>query len=101
MNRTSVRFGTRRMIHGSAVRRVAAIIGSTAFLAPLMSTSPRSGTPPFIKKLSMRDQYSRALIIIGGNRFDNPVLFLENVANRFGLVIAEFKHDFAAGLQKR
>ena len=39
MNRTSLRLGTRRMTHGSDVSSVAAIIGNTAFLAPLMVTS--------------------------------------------------------------
>ena len=53
MNLTSLRLGTRRMTHGSAVSSVAAMIGSTAFFAPLMVTSPCSGTPPLIKKLSM------------------------------------------------
>jgi hypothetical protein len=32
---------------------VAAMIGSTAFLAPLIATSPHNGTPPLINKLSM------------------------------------------------
>ena len=41
------------MTHGSAVKSVAAMIGSTAFLAPLMVTSPCRGTPPFTKRLSM------------------------------------------------
>ena len=55
MNRTSLRLGTRRMTHGSPVSNVAAMIGSTAFLAPLISTSPCNGTPPLIKKLSMKN----------------------------------------------
>ncbi len=53
MNFTSLRLGTRRITHGSPVSSVAAMIGSTAFFAPLMTTSPRNGTEPLIKKLSM------------------------------------------------
>jgi hypothetical protein len=34
------------MTQGSQVSKVAAMIGSTAFLAPLMVTGPRKGTPP-------------------------------------------------------
>ena len=44
MNFTSLRLGTRRITQGSAVSSVAAMIGSTAFLAPLMVTSPCNGT---------------------------------------------------------
>ena len=53
MKRTSLRFGTRRMTHGSLVSNVAAMMGSTAFFAPLISTSPCKGTPPLMRKLSM------------------------------------------------
>ncbi len=56
MNFTSLRFGTRRITQGSAVSNVAAMIGSTAFFAPLMATSPCNGTEPLIKKLSMEIQ---------------------------------------------
>jgi hypothetical protein len=55
MNLTSLKSGTRRMTHVSDVRSVAAMIGSTAFFAPLISTSPQSGTPPLINKLSMKN----------------------------------------------
>jgi hypothetical protein len=54
MNRVSLKSGTRRMTHGSSVSNVAAMIGSAAFLLPLMVTSPCNGTPPLIKKLSMK-----------------------------------------------
>ncbi len=54
MNRTSLRFGTRRMTHGSPVSNVAAMMGNTAFFAPLISTSPCKGTPPLMRKLSMK-----------------------------------------------
>ena len=54
MNFTSLKFGTRRITHGSAVSNVDAMIGSTAdCFDPLMVTSPCSGTPPLINKLSM------------------------------------------------
>jgi hypothetical protein len=53
MNRVSLKSGTRRMTHGSSVNSVAAMMGSAAFLLPLISTSPCNGTPPLIKKLSM------------------------------------------------
>src|SRR5947209_1242643 len=54
MKRTSLRSGTRRITQGSEVSRVAAMIGSTAFFAPLMVTSPCKGTPPLINRLSMK-----------------------------------------------
>jgi hypothetical protein len=41
------------MTHGSRVSNVAAMMGNAAFFAPLMVTSPFSGTPPLISKLSM------------------------------------------------
>ena len=53
MNFTSLKAGTLRMTHGSRVSNAAAMMGSTAFLAPLMVTSPHNGTPPLINKLSM------------------------------------------------
>ena len=53
MNFTSLRSGTLRMTHGSAVRSVAAMMGSTAFFAPLICTSPWRGTPPLMRRLSM------------------------------------------------
>ena len=53
MNRVSLKSGTRRMTHGSSVSSVAAMMGSAAFLLPLMVTSPCNGTPPLMKKLSM------------------------------------------------
>jgi hypothetical protein len=37
----------------SDVSNVAAKMGRTAFLEPLMVTSPLKGSPPSIKKLSM------------------------------------------------
>jgi hypothetical protein len=57
MNRTSLKLGTRRITHGSPVSNVAAMIGSTAFFAPLISTSPCRGTPPLIRKLSMKNKW--------------------------------------------
>jgi hypothetical protein len=41
------------MTHFSFVKRVAAMMGSTAFFAPLIDTSPCNGAPPLINKLSM------------------------------------------------
>jgi hypothetical protein len=64
---------------------VAAMIGSTAFLAPLIATSPRRGVPPLINKLSMsvfevaalhrlvRYQKSRALSVVFDNGLYNPL----------------------------
>ncbi len=43
---TSCRCGTLRISTGASASRVAHRTGSTAFLAPEMATSPRSGTPP-------------------------------------------------------
>ena len=56
MNVTSLNSGARWITHGSRVSNVAAMMGSTAFLAPLMATSPWRGTPPLINRLSMRSQ---------------------------------------------
>jgi hypothetical protein len=53
MYRVSLNSGTRRMTQGSPVNSAAAMMGSAAFLLPLMVTSPCNGTPPLIKKLSM------------------------------------------------
>jgi hypothetical protein len=55
MNFTSLRFGTRRMTQGSPVSNVAAMMGSTAFFAPLIWTSPCNGTPPLMSKLSIKN----------------------------------------------
>src|SRR5439155_1676117 len=115
MNLTSLRFGTRRMTQGSAVSNVAARIGSTAFLAPLTATSPCSGTPPLINKLSMddsssphsglrfsfHDRDSRTTSIILVECFHNPLLSLEHFADGFGLAVSEFEHESAAGFEKR
>jgi hypothetical protein len=54
MNRVSLKSGTRRITHGPFVSNAAAMMGSAAFLLPLMATSPRNGTPPSIKKLSIK-----------------------------------------------
>jgi hypothetical protein len=35
------------------VSNAAAMMGSAAFLLPLISTAPRNGTPPLMRKLSM------------------------------------------------
>ena len=45
---TSCRCGTLPISTGSSASRVAARIGSTAFLAPEIQTSPLSGSPPVI-----------------------------------------------------
>src|SRR5436305_13771213 len=97
MKRTSLRLGTRRMVQGSLVSSVAAMMGSTAFFAPLISTSPCKGTPPLINKLSMSDNNSRSLSVVLKDGFDNPVLRIKNFANELRLAVTEFEHDFAAG----
>src|SRR5579885_2341290 len=53
MLRTSSTSGTLSMTHSSVVKSVAAMMGNAAFLAPLVATSPRSGTCPSIINLSM------------------------------------------------
>src|SRR5262245_55911108 len=98
MKRTSLRFGTCRMTQGASVSKVAAISGSTAFLAPLIVTSPCKGVPPLMSKLSMksilaRDYDSWGLSVIPGDLFDNPVFHLENLSHVFALVVAKFQHD--------
>lgn len=64
MNLTSLRSGTRWMMQGSFVRRVAAMSGSTEFFAPLMVTSPCSGLPPLIKRLSIWLQQNKMVGIV-------------------------------------
>src|SRR4029077_12783525 len=50
---TSFRCGTFATTTGSSASSAAARIGSVAFLAPEMRTSPSRGTPPWICSLSM------------------------------------------------
>src|SRR5690349_7170017 len=50
---TSCRCGTLLIVTGPSASRQAARIGSTAFLAPEMATSPWSGSPPLIRILAM------------------------------------------------
>src|SRR5258707_6877799 len=50
---TSFRCGTFAITTGSSASSAAARIGSVAFLAPEMRTSPSRGTPPWICSLSM------------------------------------------------
>src|SRR5579863_1148447 len=50
---TSLRCGTLATTTGSRASSAPARIGSVAFLAPEMRTSPSSGTPPWICNLSM------------------------------------------------
>jgi len=45
---TSCRCGTLRMVTGPSASSAPATIGSVAFLAPEMRTSPSRGIPPFI-----------------------------------------------------
>src|SRR2546427_8405701 len=109
MNFTSLKFGTRRMTQGSGVSSVAAKIGSTAFFAPLMVTSPCNRTPPFISKLSTElsawilfFQYrdSRALSVVRLNRFHNPLSAFKYFADGLGLGIPEFEHKPSSRFQE-
>src|ERR1700679_1341566 len=50
---TSLRCGTFATITGSSASSAAARMGSVAFFAPEMRTSPSRGTPPWICSLSM------------------------------------------------
>src|ERR1700731_5010702 len=63
---TSFRCGTFATTTGSSASSAAARIGSVAFLAPEMRTSPSRGTPPWICSLSM----SALVRFFGGERFD-------------------------------
>ena len=75
MKWTSLRSGTRRMTQVSGVRRVAAMMGSTAFLEPLICTSPRNVVPPYAntewKRLSLFIPYSA--VHTGGESVDGAV----------------------------
>jgi len=50
----SLRCGTLPSRKGSAVSKLAVRIGSAAFLAPEMRTSPASGLPPWISSASIQ-----------------------------------------------
>jgi hypothetical protein len=81
MKRVSLKSGTPRMTHGSLVSNAAAMMGSAAFLLPLMVTSPCNGTPPLIKKLSMKRNWISGLMDwwIDGlkiHSFNNPKIQL-------------------------
>src|SRR5437764_1466543 len=52
MVETSIRRGTRRSASGCEVSSAAHMIGSAAFFAPEMRTSPCSGPPPVMRSLS-------------------------------------------------
>src|ERR1051325_11386699 len=50
--------------------------------------------------LSSRDQDSWAWSVIVLDGFDNPVLLEDNLAERLGLAVAKFEHDFSAGVEE-
>src|SRR5260370_18272050 len=94
------------MTQGSLVSRVAAIMGSTAFLAPLMVTSPRNGTPPLMSKLSMDlyvelaglkccscNQDSWALSVVFHDALDNPVFVPKKIRHPLLLAVPKFEHN--------
>ena len=87
MNFTSLRAGTLRMTQGSRVSRVAAMMGSTAFLAPLMATSPHSGTPPLINRLSMMILVDRRGAEAGGEVDTSSPLCLRDGNQIFAIKI--------------
>src|SRR5688572_10465248 len=59
MVRTSISRGTLSSSSGSSVSSAAHRIGSAAFFAPEMRTSPASGRPPVISSLSTRGSLLR------------------------------------------
>src|SRR5678815_5359913 len=61
---TSCRCGTLPTITGSSAKSAPASMGSVAFFAPEMRTSPSRATPPWICSLSTRRDFLR------GQRFD-------------------------------
>src|SRR5438477_12755723 len=119
MKVTSLRLGTRRMMQGSDVSNVAAMMGNTAFLAPLTVTSPCKGVPPLINKLSMkskspnrasrtvsifhrpRNQDSRTAVQILLNCFDDPARRAEARFQTIPLPITELNHKSSVRLQSR
>src|SRR5207245_1193178 len=46
------------------------------------------------------DQDSRALIVVLLDGFDNPLLLEKDLAEGFGLAVAEFHHDFSAWFEE-
>src|SRR2546430_10947244 len=69
---TSFRCGTFATTTGSSASSAAARIGSVAFLAPEMRTSPSRGTPPWICSLSM----SALPGLFGRQRLDRQGVYL-------------------------
>src|SRR5438874_1034201 len=69
---TSFRCGTFATTTGSSASSAAARIGSVAFLAPEMRTSPSRGTPPWICSLSM----SALRGFFGRQRLDRQGVYL-------------------------
>src|SRR5216110_3327343 len=69
---TSFRCGTFATTTGSSARSAPARIGSVAFFAPEMRTSPSRGTPPWICNLSM----SPLTRFFGCQRLDGKGVYL-------------------------
>src|SRR5690606_20259241 len=71
---TSIKSGTFSSSSGWSLKRHAAISGRAAFLAPLISIVPRSGTPPLIRRRSIafsrkdRSDQLTPTWLTGGNR---------------------------------
>src|SRR5450755_826199 len=83
--RTSLSCGRLSSISGSGVSSAAHRIGSAAFFAPEMATSPLSATPPSIASLSMlglRRTLERPLLRRQGLHRQRVDLFTHSVAER-------------------
>src|SRR5215469_1187929 len=101
---TSFRCGTLATTTGSSASSAPARIGSVAFLAPEMRTSPSRGTPPWICSLSMP---SALCTFLGRQRFDGQGVNLpphalaecgvDELVARQGAFARELRGDDARG----
>src|SRR3954454_13213698 len=91
----SSRSGTLARSSGSAISRLAHMIGSAAFLAPLISTVPSSGTPPLMRMRSMGGRKSFSLELGQGDAGLSHILALAVGIGDFGLLGALQEQELA------
>src|ERR1041385_1955695 len=64
-------------------------------------TQMKNPCPSVAKNASPpRDQNSLPPTVVLAHGFDNPLLRFKNLSHFVGLSVAEFRHEFAAGLEK-
>src|SRR2546430_8689717 len=95
MNWMSLRFGTPRMTHGSAVNNVAAMMGSAEFFDPLICTVPRRGFPPVTIIFSIAPSLVKAIYCV------SPLLGHSNDGSFVPLQVLQRLRDFEARADKQ